>query len=72
MQIIISCDDLVSMDTWIKTFMALCGKSAHVIKTRFHSSYREIGRESCDHIFFPVRLRNATKSRTMLLKIFYI
>jgi hypothetical protein len=51
LQIIISCDDLVSMDTWIKTFMALCGKSAHVIKTRFHSSYREIGRESCDHIF---------------------
>jgi hypothetical protein len=39
------------MDTWIKTFMALCGKSAHVIKTRFNSAYREIGRESCDHIF---------------------
>ena len=51
LQIIISCDDLVSMDTWIKTFMALCGKSCNVIKTRFHSSYREIGQESCDHIF---------------------
>ena len=51
LQIIISCDDLVSMDTWIKTFMALCGKSAHVIKTRFNSAYREVGKESCDHIF---------------------
>ena len=51
LQIIISCDDLVSMDTWIKTFVSLCGKSAHVIKTRFNSKYQDIGRESTDHIF---------------------
>jgi hypothetical protein len=51
LQIIISCDDLVSMDTWIKTFMVLCGKSAHVIKTRYNSKYQEVGKESCDYIF---------------------
>ena len=51
LQIIISCDDLVSMDTWMKTFMALCGKSCNVIKTRYHSRYQEIGKESCDYIF---------------------
>ena len=51
LQIIISCDDLVSTDTWIKTFMALCGKSCHVIKTRFNSEYKDIGKEACDYIF---------------------
>ena len=51
LQIIVSSDDLVSTDTWIKTFMALCGKSAHVIRTRYNSKYQEIGKESCDYIF---------------------
>lgn len=51
LQIIVSCDDLVSTDTWIKTFMSLCNKPAHVIRTRYHSKYQDIGRESCDHIF---------------------
>jgi hypothetical protein len=51
LQIIISCDDLVSMDTWIKTFMALCDKPAHVIKTRFNSEYKDIGYQVGDYIF---------------------
>jgi len=51
LQIIISSDDLVSMDTWMKTFMALCGKSCNVIKTRYNSKYQETGKESCDYIF---------------------
>jgi len=51
LQIIISCDDIVSTDTWIKTFMSLCGKPCHVIKTRFNSKYQEVGSECCDHIF---------------------
>ena len=51
LQTIISCDDIVSTDTWIKTFMALCGKSAHVIKTRFNSQYKDIGNEPADNIF---------------------
>jgi hypothetical protein len=51
LQIIISCDEVVSTDTWIKTFMLLCGKSAHVIKTRYNSKYQDVGKECCDHIF---------------------
>ena len=51
LQIIISCDEAVSTDTWMKTFVLLCGKSAHVIKTRFNSKYQDIGKECCDHIF---------------------
>ena len=51
LQTIISCDDIVSTDTWIKTFMALCGKPCHVIKTRFNSQYKDIGNEPADNIF---------------------
>lgn len=51
LQIIISCDDLVSTDTWIKTFMSLCDKPSHVIKTRYNSKYQDIGLECCDYIF---------------------
>ena len=51
LQTIISCHDIVSTDTWIKTFMSLCGKPCHVIKTRYNSKYQEIGLECCDYIF---------------------
>lgn len=51
LQTIISCDDIVSTDTWIKTFMSLCGKPCHVIKTRYNSKYQDVGLECCDYIF---------------------
>jgi len=51
LQIIVSCDDIVSTDTWIKTFMALCGRPCHVIKTRYNSKYQDVGLECCDYIF---------------------
>ena len=51
LQIIVSCDDIVSTDTWIKTFMALCGKPCNVIKTRYNSKYQDVGLECCDYIF---------------------
>ena len=49
LQTVISCDDIVSTDTWIKTFMALCGKPCHVIKNRFNSKYKDD--DSSNNIF---------------------
>ena len=51
LQTVISCDDIISTDTWIKTFMSLCGKPCHVIKTRFNSKYQHVGKEPNDNIF---------------------
>jgi len=51
LQTIISCDDIISTDTWIKTFMSLCNKPCHVIKTRFNSKYQHVGKEPNDNIF---------------------
>ena len=64
LQTIISCDDIVSTDTWIKTFMALCGKSAHVIKTRFNSQYKDIGNEPADNIFLNTEIWQKLKIHT--------
>ena len=64
LQTIISCDDIVSTDTWIKTFMTLCGKPCHVIKTRFNSQYKDIGNEPADNIFLNTEIWPKLKIHT--------
>src|SRR5262252_4051353 len=44
-------DEVVSVDTWLKTYTLLCGKVSKVILTRWNGAYRMIGSDSTDAIF---------------------
>ena len=62
LQTIISCDDIVSTDTWIKTFMSLCNKPCHVIKNRFNSKYKDD--DSSNFIFLNTEIWQKLKIHT--------
>ena len=51
LKIINSVDGCISMDTYLKTFLAFLKKDVSVIKTRFDGKYREYGQDPSDKIF---------------------
>jgi hypothetical protein len=52
--------------------MAVCGKSCHVIKTRFNSEYKYIGSDASDYIFLNKDLWPKLKIHTYENFIEYI
>jgi hypothetical protein len=51
LKIINSVDECVSMDTYLKTFLAFLKKNVKVIKTRFNGKYIDYGQDPSDKIF---------------------
>lgn len=56
LQIINSGHYYISMDTWLKTFVALLGKPVQVVRRRAFGQYVEFGSDPADHIFLDSRL----------------
>lgn len=51
LRIINSATQVISMDTWLKTYTLLCGIPTTVIKTRWNNRYRTYGEDVTDWIF---------------------
>ena len=51
LQIINSAELIVSADTWLKTYSALCGLTTKVIQNRFNDVYEPVGFDPSDYIF---------------------
>lgn len=51
LRIINSATQVVSMDTWLKTYTLLCGIPTTVVETRWNNNYRTYGEDVTDWIF---------------------
>lgn len=51
LRIINSASQVVSMDTWLKTYTLICGIPTIVIETRWNNTYRPFGEDVTDWIF---------------------
>jgi hypothetical protein len=51
LKIINSADEVISMDTWLKTYSALIGIKTSVIMNRSKGKYIDIFRDPSDYIF---------------------
>jgi hypothetical protein len=56
LQILNSGQYYISMDTWLKTFVALLGKPVQMVRRRSYGQYVEFGSDPADHIFLDRRL----------------
>jgi len=56
LRIINSAEQIISMDTWLKTYTLLCGIPTTVIKTRWDNKYRSFGEDITDWIFLNPKM----------------
>ena len=55
-QIIHSAKQVISMDTWLKTYSLLCGIPTTVIETRWYGQYYPYGGDSTDWVFLNPKI----------------
>ena len=46
-----SAKEVISVDTWLKTYTLLAGLPTKVIESKFHGSYMPFGHDSSDYVF---------------------
>jgi hypothetical protein len=56
LKIINSASEIISVDTWLKTYTLLAGIPTKVIESKFYDSYLPFGHDPSDYVFLNTKV----------------